>query len=65
MAKKRKKAQPVTMKHKNKYHVGTINGMDLLKHRSEGYKPLPCRTGKHMTEKDRPRKKIKFRDIDY
>ena len=65
MSKKHKKAKPVAMKKKNDNHVGTIDGMELLKHRSEGYQPLPCKTGKHMTEKDRPRKKIKARDIDF
>lgn len=38
-----------------------IKGIDVIKH-SGGFKPPAFRSGKHMTEKDRPRKKFKPRD---
>lgn len=40
-----------------KQTIGTIKGIDIVRHRSVGYQPAPFRTGRHMTEKDRPRDK--------
>ena len=50
------------MSKKKKIKVGTISGLDLLKS-TRGIQNIPCRTGAHMTEKDRPRKKFKPKDI--
>jgi len=42
-----------------------ITGYELMKH-SGGFMPPACRTGAHMTEKDRPRKKVTKRNMsDY
>lgn len=43
--------------------IGVIKGIDLVK-KNKPMQNIPFRTGKHMTEKDRPRKKIRPRDID-
>ena len=40
-----------------------IRGIDVIKH-SGGFMPPSFRTGGHMTEKDRPRKKIKPHNYD-
>ncbi len=46
---------------KKKISVGTISGQDLLKS-SRPQQDISFRTGAHMTEKDRPRKKMKPKD---
>lgn len=46
---------------KQKISVGTISGRELLK-KSAPRQEMSFRTGAHMTEKDRPRKKMKPRD---
>lgn len=56
MSKKHKKPQKVNMKNKDNNTI-TIDGMYLLRHRSEGFNPTPFKTGKHLSEKDRPRDK--------
>ena len=61
MAKKKRKSQPVNMKNKNSNTI-IIEGMDILKHSSAGYNPTPFKTGKYMTEKDRPRDKSYKKD---
>lgn len=44
-------------------NIGTIKGIDLLK-KSRGIQDIPFRTGAHMSEKDRPRKKITPKNYD-
>ena len=56
MSKKHKKPQKVNMKSKDDNKI-IIDGMYLLRHRSEGFNPTPFKTGKHLSEKDRPRDK--------
>ena len=46
---------------KKKISVGTISGQELLKS-SRPKQDISFRTGAHMTEKDRPRKKMKPND---
>ena len=46
---------------KKKITVGTISGQELLK-ASSPKQEVPFKTGAHMTDKDRPRKKMKPRD---
>ena len=46
---------------KKKIEVGTISGRDLMK-ASKPRQEISFRTGSHMTDKDRPRKKMKPRD---
>ena len=46
---------------KKKISAGTISGKDLLKS-SSPRQELSFRTGAHITEKDRPRKKMKPKD---
>lgn len=46
---------------KKKISVGTISGQELLKS-SRPKQDISFRTGAHMTEKDRPRKKMKPKD---
>ena len=43
--------------------VGTISGYELTKKAMPHYVPN-FRTGGHMTEKDRPRKKVNKRNMD-
>lgn len=50
-------------KKKKPEKIGTISGMDLLKH-SRPRQDIPFRTGWNKTEKDRPRKKLKPRDAE-
>ena len=52
MAKKRKNER-----------IGTISGMELIK-TSRPPQDIPFRTGGQITTKDRPRKKVKPRDVD-
>ena len=47
---------------KKKIEVGTISGRELMKQMAPRQE-LSFRTGAHMTEKDRPRKKMKPRDF--
>ena len=56
MSKKHKKPQKVNMKSKDDNKI-IIAGMYLLSHRSEGFNPTPFKTGKYLSEKDRPRDK--------
>lgn len=49
-------------KKKKTIKVGTISGLDLLR-QTRGMQDIPFRTGRHMTEKDRPRKKFKPNNI--
>ena len=56
MSKKHRKPQKVNMKNKDNNTI-TIDGMYLLRHRSEGFNPTPFKTGKYLSEKDRPRDK--------
>ena len=55
--------EEITMKQriKKKISAGTISGKDLLKS-SSPRQELSFRTGDHITEKDRPRKKMKPKD---
>ena len=46
---------------KKKISVGTISGQELLKS-SRPKQDISFRTGAYMTEKDRPRKKMKPKD---
>ena len=46
---------------KKKISVGTISGQELLR-ASRPKQDISFRTGAHMTEKDRPRKKMKPKD---
>ena len=46
---------------KKKISVGTVSGQELLKS-SRPKQDISFRTGAHMTEKDRPRKKMKPKD---
>ena len=46
---------------KKKIEVGTISGRELLKN-SAPRQEISFRTGAHMTEKGRPRKKMKPKD---
>ena len=46
---------------KKQISVGTISGRELLK-TSRPKQDISFRTGAHMTEKDRPRKKMKPKD---
>ncbi len=46
---------------KKKITVGTISGKELMKS-SAPRQDISFRTGAHITEKDRPRKKMKPRD---
>ena len=46
---------------KKKISVGTISGQELLR-ASRPQQDISFRTGAHMTEKDRPRKKMKPKD---
>ena len=55
MSKKHKKPEKVNMKKSNDNYIGTISGLELIKHSSTGFHPN--RTIKYMTEKDRPRDK--------
>ena len=66
MSKKHKKPQKVNMKKKNDNTI-IIDGMNLLRHRKEGFNPTPFKTGQYLSEKDRPRDKSykKFNDDDY
>ena len=41
---------------------GTITGMEIIK-QTKPRQDIPFRTGRHMTEKDRPRKKYSKRDV--
>ena len=43
-------------KKKKKEKIGTIKGIDVLK-KSAPMQGIPFKTGKHITEKDRPRDK--------
>lgn len=53
MSKKRKKSIPVVMPQGDRPMVIDMNSINLkLPHAAQGF-----RTGRHMTEKDRPRKK--------
>ncbi len=47
---------------KKKIEVGTISGRELMR-QTAPRQELSFRTGAHMTEKDRPRKKMKPRDF--
>ena len=46
---------------KKKIEVGTISGRELMKS-SAPRQGISFRTGAHMTDRDRPRKKLKPRD---
>ena len=46
---------------KKKIDVGTIPGRELMKS-SRPRQEISFRTGSHMTERDRPRKKMKPKD---
>lgn len=50
-------------KKKKPEKIGTISGIDLLK-ASRPRQDIPFRTGWSKTEKDRPRKRIKSRDVE-
>ena len=45
-----------------KIEVGTISGRELMR-QTAPRQEISFRTGAHMTEKDRPRKKMKPRDF--
>ena len=53
MSKKKKKSVPVTPKKQEKGYVINMNEINLKKARHE----VSFKTGRYMTEKDRPRKK--------
>lgn len=53
----------MSKKKKKKEIIGVIRGKDILK-ATRPMQSIPCRTGAHMTEKDRPRKRVKPRDVD-
>lgn len=46
-----------------KIKAGTISGLEVIK-KTRPPQDIPFRTGRHMTEKDRPRKKLKPQDIE-
>ena len=48
-------------KKKKKVKVGTIKGIDVIR-QTKPVQDIPFRTGKYLTEKDRPRDKSYKRD---
>ncbi len=50
-------------KKKRTEKIGTIKAIDMLK-QTKPMQDIAFKTGKYLTEKDRPRKKFKPRDID-
>ena len=54
----------LTMSKKKKTEkIGTIKAIDMLK-QTKPMQDISFKTGKYLTEKDRPRKRFKPRDID-
>lgn len=49
------------MKKKKKEKVGVISGMEVVR-KSRPPQDIPFRTGGHLTQKDRPRKRYSPRD---
>lgn len=50
-------------KKKKTERIGTISAIDIL-NKTKGIQDIPFKSGKYLTEKDRPRKKFKPRDVD-
>lgn len=61
MSKRRKKPVPTVQPAKEKGMVINMNRINLAKERPD----VSFRTGRHMTEKDRPRKKKWSEDDNY
>ena len=53
MSKKKGKTYVIAPKQKEQVQVIDMNDVN----RKKAYHPVPFRTGRHLTEKDRPRKK--------
>ena len=61
MSKRKKRLYNVESKEKRKPLIINQNKLNLQKE----YYPIDFKTGRYMTEKDRPRKRYKAKDIDY
>lgn len=61
MSKKKKKVYSIEAKGKKKPLVINQNKLNLQKE----YHSVNFKTGGYMTEKDRPRKRYKAKDVDY
>ena len=61
MSKRKKRLYNVESKEKRKHLVINQNKLNLQKE----YYSIDFRTGRYMTEKDRPRKRYKAKDIEY
>ena len=63
MSKKKKKPRPVALKKKQSDVVFRQDSVTATL-ANKPYIVVRGKTGAHITEKDRPRKKIKVRDVD-
>ena len=61
MSRKKKKLYNVESREKRKPLVINQNKLNLQKE----YHSVDFRTGRYMTDKDRPRKKYKAKDVEY